>query len=172
MARPKSTSRPVKKRVVTPKVTKPEAGQEEIIQAAEPEVTPPAEVNKKVKQRVPVGMRDPLKTGGLDPNYQYRHVRGNPDRLQMFLDGGYEFVEDEQAIADAGIIKASKMGSRISSPSGDSSDRLFLMRIQRELYEQDQKLKQQKVDALEDNLKPDAEKAGLGVEGSKIDITR
>lgn len=130
----------------------------------------PAPVPKMLKPRVPIGQRRPMAISEtLDPNFEYRHVRGNPLNLQRFIDAGYEFVEDSVQVGDAGLMRGSRPDSRVSIPSQDSNDRMYLMRLPKKLYDDDQNAKQREVDRTEEALYPDARNRGL--EG-KIDISR
>lgn len=114
------------------------------------------------KKRVPVGLRNPMSVDqdSLDPNFEYRFVRGKNDRMKQFLDGGYEVVQGNQA-GDANIAVASSMGSATDIPSGDSDERLFLMRIPKEYYLEDQEAKQRKVNAIEKQLHDKPRSEGL-----------
>lgn len=110
-------------------------------------------------QRQPVGMRNRQVMKGLDPKYSYRWVvdyDGTGDRIAAFKDGGYEFVESRKAVhGDSRVDAASPEGS-IEQRSVGSGLKGYLMRIPRELYEEDQKAKQQAVSKTEEALKKPA----------------
>lgn len=176
MAPPKKTTRAKRTvtRKVTPKVVETIAAtvEDEVIESGglameEPAQAPPT----RIKDRVPIGQRRPLAidTSKLDPNYEYRNVRGSTGNLPRYIEAGYEFVTDGTQVGDAGIMRGSETDSRVSVPCGDSNDRLFLMRIPKEYYAADQALKQQAIDKKEEALKPTAEAQGLT---GKIDISR
>lgn len=114
------------------------------------------------KKRVPVGLRNPMSVDqdSLDPNFEYRFVRGKNDRIKQFLDGGYEIVEGQRA-GDKNIAVASSMGAATDIPSGDSEDRLYLMKIPKEYYVEDQQAKQDKVNAIEKQLHDKPRSEGL-----------
>lgn len=135
--------------------------------APAPEIARPA----AKKKRVPVGLRNPMAVDekDLDPNFSYRFVRNTPGRVQKFIEGGYEMVTGDARIGDPNIAKASNMGSAFSIASGDNEDRVYLMRIPKTFYEEDQAAKAAKVDAIEEHLKRKPKTEGL--EG-KIDLTR
>lgn len=97
----------------------------------------------------------------LDPRFQYRFVREKNARVQQFLDGGYEIVPDKVPVGDPNIAHASGMGSATTIPSGDSEDRVFLMRIPKEFYEEDQAAKQARVYEVEEHLKRKPKQDGL-----------
>jgi len=114
------------------------------------------------KKRVPVGLRDPMSISqDLDPNFSYRFVRNTPGRVQKFEEGGYEMVTGDARIGDPNIAKASNMGSAFSIASGDNADRVYLMRIPKAFYDEDQALKQGKLDETEKQLKQRPKDQGL-----------
>jgi len=116
------------------------------------------------KKRVPVGLRDPshIDDSNLDlANFHYHRVRGARGRVEKFLDGGYEMVEGDFKIGDPNIARASNIGSVVATTSGDNEDRVYLMRIPIDLYNEDQAAKQGKIDATEQQLKQRPKDQGL-----------
>jgi hypothetical protein len=114
------------------------------------------------KKRVPVGLRDPMALSkDLDPNFNYRFVRNTPGRVDKFIEGGYEMVTGDARIGDPNIAKASNMGSAFSIASGDNADRVFLMRIPKEYYDEDHAAKQAKINEVEEQLKQKPKEQGL-----------
>jgi len=112
--------------------------------------------------RVPVGLRNPMAIReDLDPRFNYRNVRGTRGRVEKFLAGGYELVEGDFKIGDPNIAKASGMGSAVSIPSGDNEDRVYLMRIPKEFYDEDQAAKAAKIDEVEKQIKQRPKDEGL-----------
>lgn len=107
--------------------------------------------------RVPVASsRAPLTVKGFDDkNYVGRWVADIEGRIQMFLDGGYEFVQKED-IKKAGeaTVETSRKGldSRISKPGGRGVT-LYLMRIPKKFWEEDRKAKDAEIDRTEEGLK-------------------
>lgn len=119
-------------------------------------------------RRTPIGQRNVLTVTGKDPNYVYRIVNDSGDRIQSFLDAGYELVdEDSVRVGDKRVNKASAEGSK-SQISVGQGQKAFVMRIRREWYEEDQLAKQKHVDQLEATIK---EKALDGTYG-KLEISR
>lgn len=114
------------------------------------------------KKRVPVGLRNPMALNmDLDTdNFHYRFVRGKNSRVQAFLDGGYEIVEGG-SVGEKNVASGTQMGSRVTAPSGDSDDKMYLMRIPKNLYDEDQAVKAAKVDEIEDQLKRRPKAEGL-----------
>lgn len=95
------------------------------------------------------------------PGYHLHWFKGTPDRLDRALQGGYEFVDEaETSVSDVGLGGTSTrtgntdMGSRVSVVGGSEVGndgqpvRLVLMKIRQEWYEEDQKLVEQRNDAV------------------------
>lgn len=108
-------------------------------------------------KRIPVGgARDIITVRNQDPNYVYRWVFDDPKRpgrVQRFLDGGYEFVQDDNEIGQRTVDRGSKVGSTISRP--DSGGTLILMRIKKEWYDEDQVAKHEAINATEGSMQRD-----------------
>ena len=119
-------------------------------------------------QRVPVGTRNVLTVAGKDANYEYRVINDSGDRVQEFLDAGYELVEkDSVRVGDKRVNSASAEGS-VSQISVGQGQKAFVVRIKKEWYEEDQAAKQTKVNALEDSTKAKALDGTYG----KLEISR
>lgn len=130
-----------------------------------------AQSTAKRPNRTPVGgYRNILGVTDLDTKaYHYRWVHDQGEagsRIVTFKDAGYDLVTSEEAgnIGDNKVFKSEDVGSivRISAGStGKSEGYLYLMRIRREWYEEDQEAKQ--LDIL------DAEKQMVAEVSSKDD---
>ena len=119
-------------------------------------------------QRVPVGTRNVLTVAGKDASYEYRVINDSGDRVQEFLDAGYELVEkDSVRVGDKRVNSASAEGS-VSQISVGQGQKAFVVRIKKEWYEEDQAAKQTKVNALEDSTKAKALDGTYG----KLEISR
>lgn len=119
-------------------------------------------------KRIPVGTRNILTVDGKDPNYHYRIINDTADRVQQFLDAGYEIVDAKNhKIGDKRAGQATPEGS-VAQISLGQGDKGYLVRIKKEWYEEDQAAKQAKVQAIEDTTK---QKALNGTYG-KLDISR
>ncbi len=107
-------------------------------------------------ERVPVSSsRSPLAVKGFDQkNYQGRWVMDIDDRIQVFLDGGYEFVPktDIKSAGERTTDTSSGLDSRVSKPAGRGKT-LYLMRLPRKFYEEDRKAKDIEIDRTEEGLK-------------------
>ena len=107
--------------------------------------------------RVPLdGFRDKLSVKGLDPDYQYRWVKDQSEsgqRIMQFLAAAYEFVTTEQEVivGEANVYQSDNVGSIIRVPGGHG-DFLYLMRIHKEFYDEDQANKAREIDATEGQM--------------------
>jgi hypothetical protein len=118
--------------------------------------------------RVPVSQRNILTVKGKDPNYEYRVVNDTEDRIAQFLDGGYELVDKASVdVGDKRVSQGTSVGSKKVFSVGQGV-KGHLMRIPRELYEEDQRNKQAFVNLQEASIK---EKALDGNYGT-LDIKR
>ena len=112
-------------------------------------------------KRTPLGARNRLTFGEQDPNYVYRVINDQDERLKQAQEAGYEFVNSDAPLGDKRVAEGGKIDSRVSKPVGNGV-RGFLMRIPRDYYEEDQKIKADKVDATERAMKPNAAKGEYG----------
>ena len=104
------------------------------------------------------GFRDVLAVHGLDTeNFVFRWVVDRGSRIARLTARGYEPQPQEEGIyvGDARIGVASAVGSTITASAGGGDEKLVLMRIKREWYEEDQKEKADEVDALEESMRQD-----------------
>lgn len=106
--------------------------------------------------RTPIGSRNLLTVRGKDPGYSYRIVNDTEDRIQRFLDAGYEVVTAEGTkVGDNRASQASVLGSKqVFSVGGGTKG--VLMRIKKEWFDEDQANKQKKVDDMEASIKKKA----------------
>jgi hypothetical protein len=119
-------------------------------------------------RRTPVGRRNVLTLSGKEPGYEYRYVNDIGDRVQQFLDAGYELVEAKDVqIGDTRIGRPSGEGSKAQASVGNGV-KAFAMRIREDWYAEDQAAKQAHVKAIEDATK---EKALDGTYG-KLEISK
>lgn len=118
------------------------------------------------KERIPLGVaRARLAVADKDPNYEYRWVKGSPDRLSAAENGGYEFVDQAGKVGENAKDGNTDMGSRVSQVVGHNTDgsprRDYLMRIKKEFYQEDQAVKQAELDKVDAAIKRgDAHKHG------------
>lgn len=110
-----------------------------------------AELRAQREARVPLGGHMPklgINKDRLPPGFVARWFKGAPDRLEMAKRAGWED-------APAGLAeKATDVGTRQSAVVGGLTDdnqprRDYLMMIPEEIYKEDQRRKQELVDAVE-----------------------
>jgi hypothetical protein len=114
--------------------------------------------------------RAPLVVKGLDQkNFFQKWVLDVDDRIQNFIEAGYDFVRKEpKVVAGEKTVETSEgLDSRISKPAGRGL-RLFLMQQPIKFRKEDQKAKDREIDLTEEAIKPsnnkdvDAGKMSLG----------
>jgi uncharacterized iron-regulated protein len=110
-------------------------------------------IEKRV-HRKPLHQQGPQSISGeKDPNFHYRIVNDTGSRIHAFQQAGYELVTDDDiVVGESRVSSAGELGSakRIISNDGTTS---FLMRIKKEFYDEDQKVKQDRIDELERSMK-------------------
>jgi len=124
--------------------------------------------NRSERKRTPLGQRNRISFATED-GYVYRLINDKDGRLQQAQEGGYDFVESNKQLGDAIVGTATKMGKYVSMPVGQGITG-YLMRIKKEWYDQDQKEKQKRADALESATKPKKAKGeyGEGLENDRV----
>lgn len=119
-------------------------------------------------KRTPISGRNVLTVSGKEPGYVYRIVNATGDRVQQFLDAGYEKVlANDVQVGDKRINSASPEGSVAEVAVGDGQ-KAIVMRIREEWYKEDQLAKQAHVDQLEQTIKNNVSGADYG----SLKITR
>ena len=108
-----------------------------------------AEVVEKRKERIPVGIRRKKLNANIAPGKVGRWVNDEPGRLQAFQDGGYEFVNDPQA-TDSSDEVGSRKSKLVDRRTGKKA---YLMQIDKELYDADQKVKQKRNDDIDNRIR-------------------
>ena len=118
------------------------------------------EVSKR-KERIPVGVKQYKLKSEHSPNKVGRWVNDRGNRLQRFLDGGYEYVEDPDATESSDGL-GSKKSKVVDSNTGQKA---YLMEIDKDLYDEDQEVKQAKLDDVDNRIKHGALNNKLGGAG-------
>lgn len=119
-------------------------------------------------KRTPIGTRNVLTVAGKDPNYVYRIINDSGDRVQEFMEAGYELVKEGSVkVGDKRVNKTSAEGS-VAQVSVGQNQKAFVVRIKKEWYDEDQAVKQLRVDELENSTKAKALDGTYG----KLEITR
>lgn len=134
------------------------------------------QVKENRPNRVPVNEanRNKLVVKGLDrENYYYRWVSDREDRIAIFTQAGYEFVDKNgNPIGDGGVDNTAGPSSKYSKNVGGGLVQ-YLMRIPLELHKQDQERKQRELLEVEADMKRNAAKNadyGRLESGSKVSV--
>jgi hypothetical protein len=114
------------------------------------------DTDKGQRERVPFGShRRRLYVGKTDPKYVYHWFNDTQDRLQRAVDAGYEYVTKKTMKGDVGDRDVgnqnTSLDSRVSKRINDVLT-AYLMRIKREFWEEDQKVKQLSADAVDEAI--------------------
>lgn len=114
--------------------------------------------------RVPVsGNRNILTVDGKEEGFMYRWVKDIGNRIKRFERAGYEVVKHDVTVGDARAAVASEPGAAVTAFGNKEGEKLVLMRIRQEYYDEDQAAKMAEIDAIEAAM-------GKNVEGSYGDI--
>ena len=119
----------------------------------------PVEASARPK-RIPIAARNRLEIRNKEPGYVYRIVNDEDDRISRLQDAGYEIATKESigAVGNRKVDSASSLGS-VAHFSVGKGTKAVVMRQKDEFYREDQKAKQDEIDALEATMKGDARKA-------------
>ena len=112
---------------------------------------PKGSSNRPKRRPMHDGYRNTLSYSDQDPKFVYRVFNDADGRITRGEEAGYEVVRSSQELGDATVETPSALGSAVSRPVGGGMNGV-LMRIPRELYEEDQAEKQNRVDASEAGL--------------------
>lgn len=120
-------------------------------------------------RRTPVGARNVLTVGGKDPNFEYRIVNDEGDRIEQFKAAGYDVVSgSDVTVGDRRINQVSAEGSAATVSVGGGV-KAVVMRIRKDWYLEDQQAKADAIAATEAATKTDALK---GADYGKFTIDR
>lgn len=110
--------------------------------------------------RVPLSARNRLSIKNKEEGYEYRIVNDVEDRVERLMEAGYEIVPADKAgtIGDKRVDSPSSLGSA-SSISVGKGIRAVVMRQREDYYKEDQTAKQRQIDAVEQTMQGDAQKA-------------
>lgn len=113
--------------------------------------------------RKPLFERGPQTISGeKDQNFHYRFVNDTGSRIHQMQEAGYEIVTDEGlVVGDSRVSDPNQLGSakRVVSKDGTVS---YLMRQKKDWYDEDQQVKQNRVDELEKAMKSEASQGMYG----------
>jgi hypothetical protein len=120
-------------------------------------------------RRAPVEGRNRLSVKGKDPNYEYRIVNDTEDRIDDFLDRGWEIDDSEETrVGDSRLIDNPSGTGKIRQLSVGGGTKAVLMRIRKDWYDEDQEAKQEYVKRTEQAMRANPNDGTYG----KIDVTR
>lgn len=108
-------------------------------------------------KRTPIAGRNRLSLKERDPNYHYRIVNDVDDRIDQFLERGWEVVKDAK-VGDKRVDNPTGVGS-VNTISVGQGIKAVTMRVRKEDYDADQNAKQAEVDASEETMRRDARRA-------------
>ena len=104
-------------------------------------------------RRTPINGRNVLTVTGKEPGYVYRVVNDVGDRIQQFIEAGYELVNgNDVKVGDRRVVSASAEGSKAQVSVGNRGEKAFVMRIKEDWYKEDQKAKAEEVTRLEQSI--------------------
>lgn len=111
-------------------------------------------------RRQPLTVRNRVSVKNQDPDFVYRVVNDQDNRVEELAERGYEIVPQDKVIrqGDKRVDDASALGS-VSSISLGRGDRGVVMRIRKDWNAEDQAAKNQRADDLEKTMKSDGKQA-------------
>jgi hypothetical protein len=119
-------------------------------------------------RRTPVGARNVLSVKGKHPDYEYRIVNDEGDRVEQFKAGGYDVVSaSDVTVGDRRINAPSAEGSAAQVSVGGGM-KAVVMRIKKEWYSEDQDAKITSIAQTEAATQTEALKGNYG----KLEISR
>ena len=127
-----------------------------------PRVSREQELKEKRPKRVPVAEanRNKLYVNGLDEeNFVYRWVNDKEGRLEAFLAGYWEFVDQTgNPVGDGGVENSAGTSSKFVKGVGQGT-KAYLMRIPKEFWDEDQARKEDDLKEREQAMKQVARNA-------------
>mgnify|MGYP001342008037 CR=1 FL=1 len=113
-------------------------------------------------ERQPMGQRNRLKVKNRNPDYHYRIFTDVDDRLEDAKLAGYEIDPDNnsKSVMDLRVDVPNGMGAH-GIPLGQGTKGV-VMRIPKKWYQEDSRVKQDAIDAVENTIKQTAEKYTRG----------
>ncbi len=119
-------------------------------------------------RRSPVEGKNKLNVKGKDPNYVYRVVNDQDDRVHDMIERGYDIDLDENIrVGDSRIDDVSRLG-KVRQVSVGGGQKAIVMKIRKDWYDEDQAMKAELVKRSEDAMRPVPSEGTYG----KVDVTR
>lgn len=122
----------------------------------------------EVKRRTPVsGKRDILTARNVPEGYVARWVNDTGNRIQEFLDAGYEFLDKSSntTVGDETVDSSNGVDSRISKKVdydmiNNRPIEGYLMIQRQDWYDEDQEAKQREIDEIDQSMRKEVNKEG------------
>jgi hypothetical protein len=96
-------------------------------------------------ERIPVsGHRNIMTVHDQDPAFVYRWVNDVEDRIEIFKLGGWKLVEDKHQVGDRSVNSGTQLDKVVTKNVG-AGRTSYLMKIEREFYEEDQAAKERAI---------------------------
>ena len=114
------------------------------------------DVRKRPARRSPIHGRNILTVEGKDPSRQYRIVNDQGDRVEFMKESGYRVeIDANLKVGDRRIGRPSSAGTPVTMGVGGGA-KAVVMSIEKELYEEDQRVKQEEVMEIEKQIRREA----------------
>jgi hypothetical protein len=118
--------------------------------------------------RTPIGKRNVLTVQGKEAGFEYRFVNDSGDRVQEFLDNGWEIVTSKSVrVGDKRTGTTSAEGTPAKASVGGGLQ-AYVLRIRSDWHAEDQAAKQALVDKTEEATRQEALDGTYG----KLEIAR
>lgn len=116
-------------------------------------------------RRSPLSGRNRLAVKNKEPGFVYRIATIKDDNIELLRERGYEVCEKEKvgAVGDRRVDNPSSLGSA-SEISVGAGDKAVVMRIPKEWYDEDQRIKQAAIDEVERTMGKDKADYGRRLE--------
>ena len=110
-------------------------------------------------RRTPVSQRNRLSVRNQEPGYVYRIVNDIDDRIEELQERGYEICTKESvgSVGHNRVDNPSSLGS-VANFSVGKGTKAIVMRQKKEYYVEDQNMKQQEINDLEQSMIQDAKR--------------
>lgn len=133
----------------------------EIVQAAKP----------ARPKRTPINGRNILSLSNKEDGYEYRFVNDVGDRIEIFKERGWELVDAADVrIGDRRVESGGALGSKAQASVDKQGTKAFVMRIQKDWYDEDQADKAKAIKEQEKSMNQSA-LANDPLRYGKIEIT-
>jgi hypothetical protein len=126
------------------------------------------------RKRVPLSVPRMKLTAPTKPGKVRRWINDDGNRISMAQAGDYTFVEENITPGDPDVKNVNRdLGSRVSAVVGKKEDGsplvAYLMEIDQDLYEADQRAKQELAEELEDSIRKGHDSHGqVGLDGRYV----